>query len=295
MQLTALPLWEGGFIFTNFVSDMNILVTNDDGYTSKGIEVLARMMLRYGDVTVVAPKYHQSGMSMAVSFGLKPIAFRDLGMKEGIRWMYLDATPASCTKYAMDVVFAGHKPDVILSGINHGSNSSTAMWYSGTIGAAREGALAGVQAIGVSIDDMHVNADFSCVEEWFPGIFEKLMANRLPTSEVIYNVNFPGLPADEIKGVKVTTQGVEWWENEFVPYDPDVYKHLGLDPKKLGVSFPKLEKGEVRYMMAGDLVTHPDNDETTDNWANEHGYISITPHSLDNTDRKDYERLSKIF
>ncbi len=274
---------------------MNILVTNDDGYTSKGIKILSKMMLRYGNVTVVAPKYHQSGMSMAVSFGLRPIAFKDLGMVDGVHLMYLDATPASCAKYAMDMVFADQKPDVIVSGINHGSNSSTAMWYSGTIGAAREGALAGVQAIGVSIDDMHTDADFSAVEALFPPIFEKLIANCNNKADVIYNVNFPGLPAEDIKGVRLTRQGVVRWENEFMPYDPNVYHHFGLNPKQFGIVIPKLEKGEIRYMMAGDLVCDSGNDEYTDIWANNHGYISITPHSLDNTDMKEISRLSKLF
>lgn len=274
---------------------MKIVVTNDDGYRSKGIAVLVKIMQRYGDVTVVAPKKHQSGMSMAVSLGLKPIAFKDLGMKDGARWMYLDATPASCAKYAMDVVFAEEKPDVIVSGINHGSNASTAMWYSGTIGAAREGALAGVQAIGVSLDDMHVDADFSAVEELFPGIFEAIMKNCEPGGKVIYNVNFPKLPASEIKGVKMATQGRESWVNEFVPYDEKFYSHYGITAAHLGVDAPEVEEGETLYMMAGDLLPDRFNDETTDNHICEQGYVAITPHSLDNTDMDAYERLSKVF
>ena len=156
---------------------MRILITNDDGYQAKGIATLVKIMKRFGDVTVVAPKQHKSGMSMAVSLGYKPIAVKDLGEIEGVHWHYVDGTPASAAKYAVDVLMADCKPDLALSGINHGSNTSTAMWYSGTIGAAREAAFAGVPSIGVSIDNMHRDADFSAVEQLLPAIIERLLAS----------------------------------------------------------------------------------------------------------------------
>ena len=105
---------------------MKILVTNDDGFEAKGISELVEILRPYGDLTVVAPKKPQSGMSMAVSMGLRPIAVRKLSEKPGERWWYLDGTPASCIKYGIDNIFWPERPDLVVSGINHGSNAATA-------------------------------------------------------------------------------------------------------------------------------------------------------------------------
>ncbi len=263
---------------------MRILITNDDGYQSKGIQSLVKIMKEYGEVTVVAPKQHQSGMSMAVSIGYKPVAVKDMGVVDGVHWLYVDGTPASAAKYAMDMLFVDEKPDLVLSGINHGSNASTAMWYSGTIGAAREAAMSGVPAIGVSLDNMSRNADFTVVEQLLPGILDKLLAHLPADHAPLYNINFPDLPASQIKGVKVCSQGVERWEDEFVTLD-----QLGR------VEEVELEEGEVLYFMAGDVVPSPLNDEDTDNWANDNGYVAITPQDLDNTHWGDFENLKTIF
>lgn len=275
---------------------MKILILNDDGYKAGGIHALVKAMLPYGEITVVAPKRHQSGMSMAVSLGLRPIAVKDLGKDEdGVRWIYVDGTPASAAKYAIDKVFGDEKPDVALSGINHGLNSSTASWYSGTMGAARECAVNGIQAIAVSLDDLSREADFSTVQALFPKVFETIMANLKPGAEVIYNVNFPNLKPDEIKGVKVCTLGLEKWVEEFMAWNPDIYEHMGVTPADMGIdALPEPEPGETFYMMAGNVQPDPRNDEYSDNWAVEHGYIAITPHSTDNTDLSEFNRLRKL-
>lgn len=272
---------------------MKILITNDDGYQAKGIQVLVRIMKKYGDVTVVAPKFHQSGMSMAVSLGYKPVAVKDMGDIDGARWIYVDGTPASAAKFAVDVVMKDDLPDLVVSGINHGSNASTALWYSGTIGAAREAAFAGIPSIGVSLDNMHRDADFTVVEELLPGVLDKLLPN-LTEHKAVYNINFPDIPASEIKGVKICTQGVESWVNEFVKPE-ELSASVQAMLKDYGFNFEaKAEEGETVYFMAGDILPSPENDEHTDNWANDNGYIAITPQDLDNTDWKEYERLSKI-
>ena len=152
---------------------MRILITNDDGYNAKGIKVLAEIMKQFGEVTVIAPKTHQSGMSMAVSLGFKQIAHKDLG--DG--WHYVDATPASCVKFGLNTMFLDNYPDVVVSGINHGSNASTASCYSGTLGAAEEAALNGIPAIGVSLDTLHPDADFSGVSAMLGDIFLKIMSD----------------------------------------------------------------------------------------------------------------------
>ena len=261
---------------------MKILITNDDGYKAKGIQALVRTMKKYGEITVVAPKHHQSGMSMAVSLG-KLIAVKDLGFEDGVHRYYVDGTPASCVKYAIDELFTPQTwPDVVLSGINHGSNASTAMWYSGTIGAARESCLVGIPSIGVSLDNMSHDADFSAVEELFPAIFEQLMAVYPKGGRVIDNVNFPALPASEIKGVRVCVQGDMLWEKEFV------------HPSELGIDdIPPLEDGERIFMMAGTPVPG-DNPAESDNIALEEGYIAITPQAKSNTDFDEYRRLQHI-
>ena len=152
---------------------MKILLTNDDGYRARGLAELVEMMKPFGELTVVAPKYHQSGMSMAVTMGLKPIAVKRLPDRDGVRWWYVDATPSSCVKYGLDEVFTRGLPDVVVCGVNHGSNAASASMYSATVGAAREGALAGVLSIAVSLDDFSPDADFSDVRKLFPDIFRK--------------------------------------------------------------------------------------------------------------------------
>lgn len=273
---------------------MKILLVNDDGINAKGLHSLAGIMKRFGEVSVVAPKYHQSGTSMAISLGIRPIAAKYLGEEDGVKWHYLDATPASCAKYALDMIYEGSKPDVIISGINHGLNSSTAMWYSGTIGAAREGAFAGLISIGVSLDNLTHDADFTVVEQLFPDIFKTIMENG--RTGIIYNVNFPDLPAEKIKGIRVTTQGFEKWIKEFVPYNKEMYEKFGVLAQAYpNMTLPVAEEGEVFYMMAGEVLADPENTESTDNFANEHGYVSITPHSIDNTDYEEFRRFQRIF
>ena len=156
-------------------SNLNILITNDDGYTSKGLRELVGMMLPYGRITVVAPRQHQSGMSVAVTLGRRPFAYRKLGVKDSVSWYWLDATPASCVKFALDKIFPDRKCDVVICGINHGSNASVATNYSGTMGAAEEAAINGIPAIGVSLCEFSEDADFTSVKEYFPMMFEKLM------------------------------------------------------------------------------------------------------------------------
>ena len=270
---------------------MRILITNDDGYQSKGIQVLANIMKKYGEVTVIAPKTHQSGMSMAVSLGFKQIAHKDLGNG----WHYVDATPASCVKFGLNTMFLNQFPDVVVSGINHGSNASTASCYSGTLGAAAEAALNGIPAIGVSLDDFHVDADFSAIEKYFGDIFEKLMSERTGKFGVYYNVNFPSIPANDIKGVRVGYQGKGRWIREFQKWDVKYYEKYGMTPELLGqCSNPVLEEGEELYMLVGDFLDDPRNNSEADHRLVENGYISVVAHNLDCTDYEETKRLTVL-
>jgi 5'-nucleotidase len=270
---------------------MRILITNDDGYQAKGLKVLVEIMKQFGEVTVIAPKKHQSGMSMAVSLGFKQIAHKDLG--DG--WHYVDATPASCVKFGLNTLFLDNYPDVVVSGINHGSNASTASCYSGTLGAAMEGALNGIPAIGVSLDTLHPDADFSGVAKRFGEIFKTLMQNWPAKYGVYYNVNFPDIPSDQIKGVRVGVQGMGRWVREFKEWDVQHYAKYGLTPEMLGQSSnPVLEEGEDLYMMVGDFEDDPRNAENADHRLVADGYISVVAHNIDCTDYTETERLGKL-
>lgn len=292
--------------------DMNILITNDDGYRAKGIRVLAEIMKQFGDVTVIAPKRHQSGMSMAVSLGLKQLAWRRLDEEEVDRtaifsrrddipsckgsaeWSYLDATPASCVKFGLNTMFLGNFPDVVVSGINHGSNAASASCYSGTLGAALEAALNGIPAIGVSLDTLDPNADFSPVVRFFPEIFTTLMSDLPGRKGIIYNVNFPNVPAGEIKGVRTGYQGKGRWIREFKEWDPAIYARLGITPEMLGQSSePKCEEGEMLYTMVGDFLDDPLNTQDADHRLMQAGYISVAAHNIDTTDYREVARLKE--
>ena len=276
------------FALIKTTTNMRILITNDDGYNAKGIKVLAGIMKQFGEVTVIAPKTHQSGMSMAVSLGFKQISHKDLG--DG--WHYVDATPASCVKFGLNTMFMDNYPDVVVSGINHGSNASNASCYSGTLGAAAEAALNGIPAIGVSLDTLHPDADFSGVEKYFGDIFRQLMENLPERYGVYYNVNFPDIPSDQIKGVRVGHQGLGRWVREFKEWDVKHYAKYGLTPEMLGQSSnPVLEEGEDLYMMVGDFEDDPRNTPEADHRIVAEGYISIAAHNVDCSDHQEIDRL----
>lgn len=268
---------------------MRILITNDDGYQAKGIKTLAGIMKEFGDVTVIAPKKHQSGMSMAVSLGFKQIAYKNLG--DG--WHYVDATPASCVKFGLNTMFLDNFPDVVVSGINHGSNAATASCYSGTLGAAEEAALNGIPAIGVSLDTLHPDADFSAIEQYFGDIFLKLMTDLPSKRGIYYNVNFPNIPASRIKGIRTGCQGMGRWIREFKEWDLGTYRKYGITPEMLGQSSnPVVEDGEELYMMVGEFLDDPANTAKADHRLMAEGYISVVAHNVDCTDYEEMGRLS---
>ena len=262
---------------------MEILLSNDDGYKAKGIDVLSRLMARAGNLTVLVPKHHQSGTSMAVSLGRKMLAHKALPEYGPGRWEYLDATPASCVKFALNYSYpAGKGPDVAVIGINHGSNASAGANYSGTLGAAEEAAVNGVKSIGVSLDSMDRDADFSIVEKYFLQIFEFLMENWPEDSYgLFYNVNFPTCPVSSVKGVKVARQGRGYWAEEFERWEDEA----GTE---------KLEEGEDAYYMAGHFVNADAFPEEADHCNLSDGWITITPSTLFKTHVPEYKRLSDI-
>ena len=274
---------------------MRILVTNDDGYNAKGLRTLVKILRPYGDITVVAPKHHQSGMSMAVNLGQSPIPVKKLSEIPGERWWYVGGSPSSCVKYGIDNIFYPEKPDVIVSGINHGGNFGTAYLYSGTIGAASEGALAYIPAIAVSMDAFDPDADFSSIEKHFPPIFEKIMANLSDSYGLIYNINFPKPSAGPVKGIRMAKESWLRWENEFIPYDERLFrmKVLSMMGRDLP-EFPAPEDGEELFMMAGDIVNDSVNDPEADINLLAQGYATISCHQLLSHDLAENARLKEL-
>lgn len=261
---------------------MRILITNDDGYESLGLKVLSEIVRPMGEITVVAPKTVQSGMSMAVTIGGKPIAARKVSDEPGESWYYVDGTPASCVKYYMSILCAeGDKPGLVLSGINHGGNYASAALYSGTVGAAEEAALSGVTAVALSLDNLYpTEEDFECVRVFLPGILEKLLASPARRFGMVYNINFPAVSPERVKGVKVCAPGVIRWVREYegwvnVPGGP--------------VAYP--EEGESLFRMQGDVELDEDNAPDCDVNLIAEDWITVTALNIMSFDADENERL----
>ena len=273
---------------------MKILLANDDGYKARGLHVLAKIMSGFGDVTVVSPKFHQSAMSAAVSLGVKQLAYKDLPEEGPGKWTYLDATPASCVKFGLEFKYENRNPDLVVTGINHGTNASTAANYSATLGAAEEAAINGIKAIGVSLCDFRSDADFSAIEAMLPGIIAKLLDNWPENSPgLVYNINFPAIPLEQIKGVKIARQGLGHWIKEFETWDES---SLGdLQDSFLWQHYRvNLEDGEKAVFMRGTFVNDDPAPDSADHLLLENGWVTIAPFNIFLTDMKEYTRLSKL-
>lgn len=273
---------------------MRILVTNDDGYGAKGLQALIRILRPYGKLVIVAPKTAQSGMSMAVSMGHRPIAVKKLSETQGEQWWWLDGTPASCVKFGIDNIMTCDKPDLVVCGINHGSNAATATLYSGTVGAAMEGAINGIPSIALSLDSFDTDADFSAMEELLPRILDKLLPNMSREFGSYYNINFPNLSASDIKGVRICNMGYVHWEKEYRDYSDYMNSRSLPVPEKDAAYVKDAAPCDGCYVMVGDMVVNEGNDPACDQLQLSQGYITITPQKLDTTDYKELQRLCDI-
>lgn len=270
---------------------MRILLSNDDGYKAAGLHALARVMARFGEVTVVAPKYHQSAVSTAVSLGVKQLAFKDLPDEGPGHWSYLDATPASCVKFGLQFKYEARNPDLIVGGVNHGSNASSGANYSATMGVVEEGAINGIKAIGVSLDTHRADADFSAVEALLPAIVRHLLDHWPNRKGIYYNINFPNLPQDQIKGVRFARQGAGYWVREFEPWDEQRLAALGLTDVFLWQQQRVLlEEGEQSFFMKGDFVNTDPDPGKADHLLLKQGWITVVPCQADLTDYQELER-----
>ena len=237
-----------------------ILVTNDDGIFAPGIKALAKIASKFGDIVVVAPDKPQSGMGHAITIN-STIRIQKTNFHNAKIEYSCTGTPVDCVKMAMNSILK-KRPDLVISGINHGSNSSINVIYSGTMSAAIEGALEGTPSIGFSLCDYSIEADFTQAEKFIEKIIEQSLKNKMPKG-VCLNVNIPKMTADVIKGIKVVRQAKANWVERF-----DERK----DPY-----------GREYYWLTGEFVNFEPEALDTDEWALSNGYISVVPTQADLT------------
>ncbi len=246
-----------------------ILVTNDDGITAPGIRALIKIMNKIGDVVVVAPDSPQSGMGHAITVD-NVLHCNPITIDDGPQLEYTcSGTPADCVKMAVSEIL-NRKPDLCVSGINHGSNSSINVIYSGTMSAAVEAGIEGIPAIGFSLLDFKWHADFKPSEEFVKKITLNTLLNGLPDG-IVLNVNIPDLKKEEIKGVKICRQANGYWKENF-------------DKRKSPF-------GKEYYWLSGEFV-NKDKGQDTDVFALENGYISVVPVQFDLTAHHMIQKLN---
>lgn len=247
-----------------------ILVTNDDGISAPGISALVEVMKELGDVIVVAPDKPQSGMGHAITINstLRIHKLKLYGVKEEYS---CTGTPVDCVKIAVNKILH-KKPDLCVSGINHGSNMSINVIYSGTMSAAVEGAIEEIPSIGFSLLDYSIDADFSACKKIVKTISQQVLANGLPKG-VCLNVNIPKLHYNEIKGIKICRQARANWIEEL---------DERTDPS-----------GKPYFWLTGKFVNFEKGNNETDVWALEHGYVSVVPTQFDLTSHSSIKQLSK--
>lgn len=236
-----------------------ILITNDDGITAPGIRTLIKIMISFGDVVVVAPDSPQSGMGHAITVN-DTLYCKQEHIDNGPQKEYsTSGTPADCVKLAIHELL-DRRPSLCVSGINHGSNSSINVIYSGTMSAAIEAGIEGIPAIGFSVSDYNWDADFSKTESYIKTIVKNVLNNGIPNGMVL-NVNFPKTEGN-YKGIKVCRQAKGNWHEKF-------------DRRKS-------PQGRDYYWLSGKFV-NLDRGEDTDEWALDNGFISLVPVQFDLT------------
>jgi 5'-nucleotidase len=249
-----------------------ILITNDDGISAPGIRNLVEAVKGLGKVVVVAPDKPQSGMGHAITIG-NPLRLNPMHhLFDGVEAWQCSGTPVDCVKLAVDKVLR-RKPDICLSGINHGANHSINVIYSGTMSAAVEAAIESIPSVGFSLLDYSVEADFTAARKYVRIIVEEILTHPLD-KHLILNVNFPAVPESLIKGLKVCRQAYAKYEEDFIERnDPNSKKYYWLTGK-----FVNFDKGR-----------------DTDVWALEHNYVSVVPVQFDMTNYVLKSKLEKTW
>ncbi len=244
-----------------------ILVTNDDGIRANGLSALIEAVEPLGKVIVVAPVESQSGMSQAITVK-HPLRVKKEQLN-GCMSYVVNGTPTDCVKLAFNKLLP-RKPDLLVSGINHGSNSSTSVLYSGTLGAALEGSLNEIPSIGFSLMSYNPDANLDIAKTYARKISQLVQENGLPLHTCL-NVNIPAVPGNELKGIKICRQTIGFWQEEF---------DRRTDPS-----------GREYYWLTGEYFNTEPHAEDTDEWALKNNYIAVVPLTIDLT---SYQTLNII-
>lgn len=249
-----------------------ILVTNDDGITAPGIRNRVAAVKGLGKVVVVAPDKPQSGMGHAITIGV-PLRLNKVSFFDSLdveAWQ-CTGTPVDCVKLAVDKVLHS-KPDLCISGINHGANHSINVIYSGTMSAAVEAAIESIPSVGFSLLDYSLEADFTGARKFARIIVEQILTGGIPDKHMVLNVNVPAVPVDQLKGIKICRQAYAKYEEDFLERD---------DPH-----------GRKYYWLTGEFVNF-DEGKDTDVWALANNYVSLVPVQFDLTHDKLKDQLEK--
>lgn len=241
-------------------NDRLIFITNDDGLYAEGLRTLIDVMEEFGKVVLVSTLESMSGMSQALTTKT-PLRVKLLEENERRRVYACNGTPTDSVKLAVNQLLE-RKPDWVVSGINHGANSSVSVLYSGTMAAALEGCLYGINSVGFSLNDYSRTADFSVCKKFIRVVMQKIVGEPLPAG-ICLNVNIPSLPEEEIKGIKICRQAKGNWKEEF---------EKRKDPM-----------GKTYYWLTGMFQNHEPDAVDTDEWALENGFVSVVPVTVDMT------------
>lgn len=243
-----------------------ILVSNDDGFQSKGVSELIRFLRPIGDIIVMAPDSPRSAQSAALTI-TTPITFQQTRREVGLTVYKCTGTPADCVKLALNTVLQ-EKPDLVIGGINHGDNSGINVHYSGTMGVAIEGCISGIPSIGFSLCNYLANADFRHLKSYIQLIVRQVLNNGLPPQTCL-NVNFPD--AHQYNGIKICEQTHARWIKEYIPYEHPY--------------------GPNYYWLTGEMQILDEHNENNDAWALTHSYVAITPVKVDMTDHAQIKEM----
>jgi 5'-nucleotidase len=248
---------------------MQILLTNDDGIYAEGVAALAKTLARVGVVTVVAPDSERSAVSHGITLA-HPIWFKKVKRRNRFFGYGISGTPADCVKFGVGVILK-KKPDLVVSGVNQGDNDGCSVFYSGTVAGAREGALLGIPSIAISLASFDSNADFRYAAEFGARLAKKVFQEGLP-GETFLNVNVPDKKASQIKGVRVTRQGMTPIHCEFRRrFDPNLREY---------------------YWMTG-KVPQRKKDLSIDTYALHQGYVTLTPVHCNLTDERVIQDITE--
>jgi len=241
-------------------NDKLILITNDDGLYAAGLKTLTDIMQDFGKVVVISATESRSAMSQALTVQ-HPLRVKLLEENENRRIYACSGTPTDGVKLAINQLL-DRRPSLIVSGINHGSNASASVLYSGTMAAALEGCLYGITSVGFSLNSYSPTADFSVCEKYIRMVCSLVLSEPLPQG-VCLNVNIPAIKSSEVKGVRVARQASGWWQEEF---------EKRKDPM-----------GKTYYWLTGYFVNREPEATDTDDWAMQNGYVSVVPVTTDMT------------